>query len=446
MAAEANPARFRVAGRSRCGYTRLIRISVAGLATLALGLGIALPAQAKPRDPTPSASDVARAQDAARTAATDVGLMQARLVNAQGQLEALESAEERAVEAYNGALFLLAQAEEAAAAARSRADAASVDLLAAQREVGRFAAASYRMGGDLGSFASMLDADGPTDLMNQASDLANVASSNDVALDRVAAARIVSAVLEQQATAAVEAQTAAAEQVRLAKEEAQARVADQSAQISGLRQLSSQLSSRLAQARATAGSLSQERRQGLAQAARDKAARERAAREAKQKAEAAGSSGNGNTAGPPPGDSDGEGNPSHWSPSFIGGTQSGNKAEAQKAIAYARKQLGKPYLWAAAGPDRFDCSGLTMMAWRKGGVSLPHWSVAQFAQARKVPAATARPGDLVFFAFDVSDPGTIHHVALYIGGGQMIHAPRTGDVVRVAAVSSVGGLIGFARP
>ena len=72
-------------------------------------------------------------------------------------------------------------------------------------------------------------------------------------------------------------------------------------------------------------------------------------------------------------------------------------------------------------------------------------SVAQFAQAKKIPASDARPGDLLFYAYDISDPGTIHHVGLYIGNGQMIHAPHTGDVVRIAAVYS-DGLIGFARP
>ena len=92
------------------------------------------------------------------------------------------------------------------------------------------------MGGDLGSFASMLDADGPQDLMNQASDLANVAASNNRALDRVAAARIVATVLDEQAAAALAAETAAAERVRLAKVEAEAKVAAQTDQIDGLDQ------------------------------------------------------------------------------------------------------------------------------------------------------------------------------------------------------------------
>ena len=151
--------------------------------------------------------------------------MQAKLARAQSQLDALLNNAERAVEAYNGALYQLDQAKAAAAAAQARADAAAASVAAAQREVGRFAAASYRMGGGIASFASMLDADGPQDLIDQASALANVAASNDRALDEVAAARVVAAVLDEQAAAALEAQTAAAERVRLAKVEAEAKVA-----------------------------------------------------------------------------------------------------------------------------------------------------------------------------------------------------------------------------
>ena len=70
---------------------------------------------------------------------------------------------------------------------------------------------------------------------------------------------------------------------------------------------------------------------------------------------------------------------------------------AQRAVAYAKAQLGKPYLWAAAGPNAFDCSGLTMMAWAPGGKSLPHWSVAQFQQSTRIGVGSLRPGDLVFW-------------------------------------------------
>jgi cell wall-associated NlpC family hydrolase len=101
-----------------------------------------------------------------------------------------------------------------------------------------------------------------------------------------------------------------------------------------------------------------------------------------------------------------------------------------KVLAYACAQLGEPYVWAAAGPGSFDCSGLTMRAWEAAGVSLPHNADAQshFGQRVAPTAAALQPGDLVFFH------GPISHVGIYIGRGLMIHAPHTGTVVKIATV------------
>jgi peptidoglycan DL-endopeptidase CwlO len=109
------------------------------------------------------------------------------------------------------------------------------------------------------------------------------------------------------------------------------------------------------------------------------------------------------------------------------------------AIAYARAQLGKPYCFAGAGPSCFDCSGLTMRAWGAAGVSMPHYSGAQYSRFPKVPLGAMQPGDLVFWG-----PGGSQHVGLYIGGGQMIAAPHTGDVVKIQAV--YGSPVGAVRP
>ncbi len=98
------------------------------------------------------------------------------------------------------------------------------------------------------------------------------------------------------------------------------------------------------------------------------------------------------------------------------------------AVAFARQQLGEPYVWAADGPDSWDCSGLTMGAWATGGTTLPHYSVAQYEASTPVAFADLRPGDLVFWG-DSADPGSIFHVALYSGDGMIIHAPRTGRPV-----------------
>lgn len=112
---------------------------------------------------------------------------------------------------------------------------------------------------------------------------------------------------------------------------------------------------------------------------------------------------------------------------------------AALAVAYAIEQLGKPYVFAAAGPDTFDCSGLTMMAWRQAGVSMAHFAATQFEQFPRVSVDALEPGDLVFFY------PTIHHVGIYIGGGKMIHAPHTGDVVRVSSIFRTN-LVGAVRP
>jgi cell wall-associated NlpC family hydrolase len=114
-------------------------------------------------------------------------------------------------------------------------------------------------------------------------------------------------------------------------------------------------------------------------------------------------------------------------------------ARAAAAIQYAEAQLGKPYEYAASGPNTFDCSGLTMMAWAAAGVSMPHYSGAQYAMFPHVPLDELQPGDLIF-----KGPGGSEHVSMYIGGGLQIAATHTGDYVRIQPVS--GNSIGAARP
>jgi peptidoglycan DL-endopeptidase CwlO len=115
------------------------------------------------------------------------------------------------------------------------------------------------------------------------------------------------------------------------------------------------------------------------------------------------------------------------------------RASAGKAVATARAQLGKPYEWAAAGPDSFDCSGLTMYAWQSAGVSLPHSSRAQYSSLPHVARNQLQPGDLVFFG------SPIHHVGIYEGGGVMISAPETGDNVKRSSIGRAD-YVGAARP
>ncbi|HYJ72095.1 MAG TPA: NlpC/P60 family protein, partial [Actinomycetota bacterium] len=108
----------------------------------------------------------------------------------------------------------------------------------------------------------------------------------------------------------------------------------------------------------------------------------------------------------------------------------GGGGSAAAVVAYARAQVGKPYCYGGSGPGCFDCSGLTMMAWRQAGVSLPHSSASQYNVGRRISAGELQPGDLIFYYSPIS------HVSVYIGGGQRISATHTGDYVRVQSLGS----------
>lgn len=118
---------------------------------------------------------------------------------------------------------------------------------------------------------------------------------------------------------------------------------------------------------------------------------------------------------------------------------------AAAALAAARSQLGKPYQWGATGTESFDCSGLTGWAYARAGVALPRTSRQQWFAGRHVDLAELAPGDLLFWATDLADPGTIHHVAIYAGDGMMVAAPHSGAVVREQPVY-LDGYLGAVRP
>ncbi|MEV0974723.1 C40 family peptidase [Microtetraspora glauca] len=104
--------------------------------------------------------------------------------------------------------------------------------------------------------------------------------------------------------------------------------------------------------------------------------------------------------------------------------------KAAEAARWALTQQLKPYVWGADGPTSFDCSGLVMAAYQRVGISLPHYTGSQWSAGTHIAREDMRPGDLVFFYND------LHHVGIYIGGGYMVHAPRTGDVVRIASLAN----------
>ncbi|MGW4913507.1 NlpC/P60 family protein [Streptomyces sp. NPDC004270] len=138
---------------------------------------------------------------------------------------------------------------------------------------------------------------------------------------------------------------------------------------------------------------------------------------------------------------------SEWTGPDSGGTSTGSgsgggrakaSGAAAKAVDFAMAQIGKPYVWGAVGPSSYDCSGLTSTAWAAAGHPIPRTSQAQWQGLTRVSLASVRPGDLIIY-YDAT------HVGMYIGGGQIVHAPRPGRTVTIAPAASMP-IVGVVRP
>lgn len=119
-----------------------------------------------------------------------------------------------------------------------------------------------------------------------------------------------------------------------------------------------------------------------------------------------------------------------------GGNPDAPNPAAEKAIEAALSVQGAPYVWGAKGPREFDCSGLVHWAYQQAGVTLPAGSWMQWEAGDKVPLDQAQPGDLVFWASDPADPDSIHHVAMHLGGDQIVQAPYSGQPVQTTPLHS----------
>jgi len=115
-----------------------------------------------------------------------------------------------------------------------------------------------------------------------------------------------------------------------------------------------------------------------------------------------------------------------------------------KVITAALSRVGDPYVWGGDGPTDFDCSGLVAWAFAQAGISMPRTAAQQFLSGPEIPLSKVQPGDLLFWAYDPSDPGFIDHVAMYIGNGEMVVAPHTGTDVQVDPVYTAD-LVGAVR-
>jgi cell wall-associated NlpC family hydrolase len=376
----------------------------------------------------PSTAQINAAENQVRQHQAALGAEQGKLSAASAMLAKLQTQAEVLTERYDEARVNEQRAASAYRVTEARLRQAQRQQAASQRRVARLAAEEFESGGGFDPMTAMLgDAHGPQAYMNQVGLGQVLAQSGTDTLAANQANDVVARVFRTQAHELLVAQQAdlrAANDLKLA---IQASVARQLAFVQVNRGQRNKLAGELAAAQAKESAL---------QAARQAALAAQAAAEAARAAAAAGGGGGGSGGGPAG---------SSQVPSWAGGSGA-SATQGDIAANWALTQLGKPYQWGGAGPDTYDCSGLTMVAWAHAGVQLAHWTGYQWQSGPHVPLSQLQRGDLLFFATNTSDPNTIHHVGIYIGNGMMVDAPYTGAFVRIDGMYSPGGLIGAVRP
>jgi len=404
------------------------------LAAVVTPLTVAVPAAEAGHGHGPSARAVAAGRAAVARREQQVGHAAARVEGARAAVDHLAARAEVAVEAFNAARLRQQSAQRAADAAAVVLGAAAQRVTEARGQINRFAAAAYMSGG-MSTVDAMLGASGPQALVYRVTTLQAIAGSQRDAGQALDAARVYQLAVEQHAREVlVRARTLAAAADR-ARAAAQSAVDEQTAVARELERRRHHLAGLLQTARQHASALERARLAALARARARAAARAAAAAAAAAAARAQRAATQSTAAQPAPA-SGGATGPVH-------GTVSA--ATGQRAVDYAESQIGKPYQWGAAGPDSYDCSGLTMWAYGRVGVHLDHWTGYQWQEGAHVSTSALRPGDLLFYATDTNDSNTIHHVGMYVGNGQMVEAPYTGANVRISSAWR-SDLIGAVRP
>ncbi|WP_189886733.1 C40 family peptidase [Streptomyces xantholiticus] len=274
-----------------------------------------------------------------------------------------------------------------------------------RRALGNYAAAQYRTG-SVTPTAALMFADSPQAYFDQTQLMDRMTDQQRTAVSEYETERAAAAKQRAEATKRLESLTDSQEALRTSKQTVQTKLAE-------ARTLLSKLT---AEEKARLAAIEREREE---EARRKAEAKAEAEAEARARAEAERQREERETT-PDTGTTD---------PGTGTGTDDGTyAAKADKVLAFARDQIGKPYVWGATGPSSYDCSGLTQAAWKAAGVDLPRTTWDQVNVGTRVATADLLPGDLVFFYDDIS------HVGIYIGDGKMIHAPKPGENVREESI------------
>ncbi|MFJ4571976.1 NlpC/P60 family protein [Streptomyces sp. NPDC088846] len=301
------------------------------------------------------------------------------------------------------------RAKEAATAQRTEVDALLKDVAEradklndARRTLGSYAAAQYR-GGTVTPSATFFLADDPQSYFDQNQLMDRMTSRQQKAITDFRTQQAAAATRRAEAVRSLETLTTTQATLRTSKQNVQKKLGEARALLS---ELTAQEKARLAALERKKEAEARRKAEELAK--KQAAAKAEADREAAKKAGSGGGTGTGTGTGT--------------------GSDSSASTKAEKVLAFARAQIGKPYVWGATGPSSYDCSGLTQAAWKAAGVDIPRTTWDQVKVGTRVATADLRAGDLVFFYDDIS------HVGIYKGGGMMIHAPKPGANVREESI------------
>ncbi|WP_167006257.1 C40 family peptidase [Mumia sp. ZJ430] len=371
-------------------------------------------------DETPSAHDVRDARAGVATKSGDVTDIRARIAAATARVDALAVDAAQAAEAYNGAQYALEEASATARSAQKAAQTAARDAEAQRLVVERLTVAGVTARAPYHRIRSFFSGGGPSSLLGQMSSYNAVGDASRAALATYESKRAVAVTLKREADAALARREKLAAAATKAKHDTEKAVAGAAAARAGLQRDRDQLIRELANADGISVKLASRRQKALEQLAQQ-------AQEAANRPQ---------TGAPslPPTDSPAP-SPAPAPPTLDPDADPPKQAKGvEAAVRFALTQVGEPYVWAGAGPDVWDCSGLTMRAWQAAGKGLPHFSGAQYAVSAPIAVPEARRGDLLFWSR--GGPDSIHHVALYLGDGWMVEAPRPGKNVQVVSVYS----------
>jgi cell wall-associated NlpC family hydrolase len=366
----------------------------------------------------PSPGQINSAENRVKQQRAALGAQQGRLSAAAATLAQLQTQAEVLTERYDEVQVNEQRAAAAYRVTQTRLKYAQRARNASQRSLADLAAEEFESGGGFDSMTSMLgDASGPQGYLNEVGLGQVLAQRGTDTLAESQANDVVAKVFRNQAHHLLVAQQADLRAARDLKLAIQAAVARQAAFVRASRAKRNTLAHQLATTQAHVAALQAARRAALAAEAAAAAARAAAAAQ------------------------EGPSQAPAWA---LGSGASSTQGDI--AANWALTQLGKPYLWGGAGPDSYDCSGLTMDAWARAGVQLAHWTGYQWLSGPQIPLGDLQRGDLLFYATNNADPATIHHVGIYIGNGMMVDAPYTGAFVRIDSIYQPGVPIGAVRP